>query len=405
MRTQQIFLNILNKSIHPDVDSIVGEPIESEDWEKIINLSVDHLVLPMVYGEVWNMESFHKLSEDMRMKLKCDTKHKVMGQILRTEIFLNLYQQISNHGITPLVFKGLICREMYPKSDERTSGDEDFIVKKEEFARLDQILLASGFQRDNIENMEDAHVITYLHEKSGLHLEVHLTLFSKKIGKFGHLNKEFPHIFERQVIQSIRGIEVHTLDWTQHMLYLLCHGLKHFLSCGFGIRQLIDMIIFAETYGDQIVWEEVIFRTKRQNIYVFWMNLFDIGERYLGFSWEKARLSKPDEKILHSDALLQDILDGGIYGHRTQSRIHSANITLSAVKQVGRGWRTSLFPDVEFMCINYPYLKQRKWLLPIAWMSRIVSFVSRTRKKGLMEMICIGRNRMALLKTYEIIEK
>lgn len=370
MTNQKVFLGILNHFVHPEEKLPSTKRLEADDWESIMKLSMEHAVFPIVYEAAWKKESFQKISAEERRSMRAQTRRQVVVQTQRTGIFLELYRKIVDLGVTPLIMKGLICREMYMMPDYRISGDEDLLVKREEFPKLDQILQQFGFVREQVENIKEEHEITYFHMGNGLHLEVHLSLFPEESGAYGRLNREFPQVFERQVTQIIQGVEVHTLDQTQHMLYLLCHGLKHFLHSGFGIRQLMDMVKFAEVYGDKIDWKEVIRRTRRQHMYVFWMNLFDIGEKYLGFSWKKAHLQKPDKKILHSAEMLEDILDSGIFGDSTAERKHSANITLQAsdrTEQRHSGIGTSLFPSMEYMCRQYPYLHGKKWLLPIAW--------------------------------------
>lgn len=408
MTNQKVFLGILNHFIHPEEKLPGTKRLEADDWEQIMRLSVEHAVFPILYEAAWKKESFQKIPAEERKVMREQTRRQVVVQTQRTGVFLEWYRKIVDLGVTPLIMKGLICREMYTMPDYRVSGDEDLLVKREEFPKLDRILLQFGFVREQVENIQEEHEITYFHMGNGLHLEVHLSLFPEKSGAYGRLNQEFPQVFERQVTQTIQGVEVHTLDQTQHMLYLLCHGLKHFLHSGFGIRQLMDMVKFAEVYGDKIDWEEVIRRTKRQHMYVFWMNLFDIGEEYLGFSWKKAHLPKPDKKILHSAEMLEDILDSGIFGDSTAERRHSANITLQAsdrTEQRRPGIWTSLFPPMEYMCRQYPYLHNKKWLLPIAWGQRMCSYVRKMWGKRLTASVEIGRTRVSLLKSYGIIEK
>lgn len=330
MSNQEILLKIMNDFIHPVDASPVTDSLSAEEWENLLKMASEHAVLPVVYEAVWKNESFQKVSPPLQMQIKSSVRRQVIVQMQTTDYFLGLYSEMEKRGITPLVMKGIICRQMYKLSDYRTSGDEDVFVKKEEFSELDCFLQEKGFQREEFENILEAHEITYVHPQNGMRLEVHLSLFPEESGSYGRLNREFPDVFERQSVQMIQGVEVHTLDETQHMLYLLCHSLKHFLHSGFGIRQLCDMVLFAETYGDKIDWEEVTKRTKRQHMYVFWVNLFDIGERYLGFSWEKASLKRPGKKLLDSQKILEDLLSSGVYGKSSDERIHSANITLQA---------------------------------------------------------------------------
>lgn len=408
MTNQEIFLGILKCFICQDNQLPDTGKMEQADWEMILRLASEHAVLPIVYSVIWKQESFQKLPEQMQNACKQQIKRQVIVQTQLTSLFLEFYKLLIASDVTPLVMKGIICRSMYTQPDYRISGDEDLLIKKEEFHRLDVLLKDNQFQREEYENPLEMHEITYIHPRNGLRLEVHLSLFPEESGSYGRLNREFPQIFQRSIVQIIQNTEIHTMDPTQHMLYLLCHGLKHFLHSGFGIRQLCDMILFAEHYGDKIDWNEVIRRTKAQNMYVFWMNLFDIGEKYLGFSWKKAGLSRPDEEILHSEEMLGDILDSGIYGKSSDERVHSANITLQASnqsqqKQLGLG--ASLFPGIDYMSRYYPYLEEKKWLLPFAWGQRLAAYGRKTDRKEMSRTVTTGKKRVELLKQYGIIEK
>lgn len=382
MRNKKLFLGILNHFLHREYPLPDMSNLEEKDWKEIFAFASIHAVFPVVYEAAWRQKSFDKLPAELRESCRRRMKRQVVAQAQSTGFFLMCYQGMIEEGLMPLVVKGLICRNMYEQPDFRISADEDLLIRREEYGRLDAYLKKTGFvkseggESENL-SLEEIHEITYTHKRTGLRLEVHLSLFPEQSKAYGRLNEEFPGIFEQRVSETVLGIEVYTLNETQHMLYLLCHGLKHFLHSGFGIRQLCDMVLFAETYGDRIDWEEIRERTKRQKMYRFWMNLFDIGERYLGFSWEKADLERPNRVMLDSEEMLADILDSGIYGKSSQERLHSANVTLQAADGSSEerfDIRVALFPELEYMKRQYTYLEKRKWLLPVAWLERMVSY-------------------------------
>lgn len=91
----------------------------------------------------------------------------------------------------------------------------------------------------------------------------------------------------------------------------------------------------------------------------FAMNVLDIGVCYLGFTWEELGLSKPSDVEIDCTALLDDMLDGGIFGQNDMNRVHSANITLNAAENesinAASGILASLFPEKEYIKTNYPY--------------------------------------------------
>ena len=407
MLNKKIFTNILDNFIHPRHELLDMSSLTIEDVDEMLEVAAEHFVFPIIYEGLRKTDAFLSLPAEQQKLNKTRIKKLVIGQTHRTSLFLMLYKDLLTLGIPMLVVKGVVCRNMYQNPDYRASCDEDVLVKREDFTVLDEALQLRGFTRNEKVNPKKDHEVAFYHMGTGLHIEVHLSLFPEDSGAYGRLNQEFEDIFDRYTKELICGVEVETLDPTQHMLYLLCHGLKHFLHSGFGVRQLCDMILFAETYGDRINWSEVVRSTKRQSMYTFWMNLFDIGERYLGFSWEKAGLTKPDDVVFDSEPMLQDLFDSGIYGKKGEDRVHSANITLQAARS-GRkkvSLRRSLFPDCAYMALTYTYLEKHKWLLPFAWIQRIFNYMKKRNAKEAMEVVNIGKTRTELLKKYEVIDQ
>lgn len=406
LNKKEIFLGILDHFIHPDHRLPDLKNLQTDDIEHLFRMANDHSVFPVIYEQVRCTKIYQSLSDEKREYQKKAAKRLVIGQTYRTSLFLMLYNELLNLGIPMLVVKGIVCRNMYQNPDYRQSCDEDILIRREDFRKLDQALEQRGFIREQIDHPEKEHEVTYFHEAQGLYLEVHLSLFPEESGAYGRLNQEFTDVFDHYVMEKIQGVDVCTLDPTSHMLYLLCHGLKHFLHSGFGIRQLCDMVLFAETYGERIDWEQIEIRTKRQHMYLFWMNLFDIGERYLGFSWKKACLKKPKKIKLESEAMLSDILDSGVYGKSSEERVHSANITLEAAKAQKKklSLRSSLFPGIGYMKTQYPYLNKHKWMLPYAWAKRIYGYLRNKDRQKAMAAVEMGKTRTELLRKYGIIE-
>ena len=342
---------------------------------------------------------------------KRESVMEVMLQVQRTDGFLRVYRKMCEQGARPLVVKGIICRNLYEKADYRTSGDEDILVRKEDFAVCDAVLLEEGFQREEADDCHLPQEIPYLNPRSGVYIEMHFSLFAEESGAYGHLNQEFTDVWNSAVCEEIQGTPVWTLAPTLHLLYLICHSLKHFLHGGFGIRQVCDMVMMAEHFGEQIDWPYLDMRLQALRMKCFWDNLVQIGVRYLDFSCGKAHCPTESKK---TDAdcmdLLLDLLNSGIYGDSTAERKHSSNITLAAAesghKDTAASVRASLFPGREYMKRGYPWLERFPWLLPAAWGMRIFRYLRSAAKKDRSQSgsVEIGMSRVELLREYDIID-
>ena len=173
-------------------------------------------------------------------------------------------------------------------------------------------------------------------------------------------------------------------------------------------------MLYANTYGSEIDWEYLYRSCAQVHAENFAAALFDIGEKTLNFDRKKACYPELwQRENANGDALLEDLLDGGVFGDSNMSRKHSSNITLQAVSEDKKGKKAnasllhSAFPDRKYMERTYPYVKKYPFLLPVAWISRIGKYMKETRGTegdDVRESIEIGSKRVELLKQYKIIQ-
>ena len=391
------------------------EDISEAEWMELFGLSQQHQVLPMVYETVYPCPAFRTVSAEQNQILKRQVIRQVMVQSRKTEEFLALYRKLTESGITPLVVKGLVCRNIYREPDYRCSGDEDVLIPREQFGRCHEIFTENGMKPvEPGENMEAEGETPYYKEKGALHIELHKELFAAESKAYGEFNGLFADAFERKIQIEINGVQVYTMCHTEHLLYLIVHAFKHFLHSGFGIRQVCDIAIYANKYGCEIDWDELQEKCRSIHAEVFAAALFDIGEKKLVFDKKKARYPESWEQIgADGDELLADLIAGGVFGDSSMSRKHSSNMTLQAVAEEKQGnkakasLRQSIFPGREYMERTYTYLKDYPFLLPAAWVSRIGKYLLESQKmenNDVLESIEIGNKRISLMKKYKIIQ-
>lgn len=391
------------------------EDISEAEWMELFGLSQQHQVLPMVYETVYPCPAFRTVSAEQNQILKRQVIRQVMVQSRKTEEFLALYRKLTESGITPLVVKGLVCRNIYREPDYRCSGDEDVLIPREQFGRCHEIFTENGMKPvEPGENMEAEGETPYYKEKGALHIELHKELFAAESKAYGEFNGLFADAFERKIQIEINGVQVYTMCHTEHLLYLIVHAFKHFLHSGFGIRQVCDIAIYANKYGCEIDWDELQEKCRSIHAEVFAAALFDIGEKKLVFDKKRACYPESWEQIgADGDDLLADLIAGGVFGDSSMSRKHSSNMTLQAVAEEKQGnkarasLRQSIFPGREYMERTYTYLKDYPFLLPAAWLSRIGKYLLESQKmenNDVLESIEIGNKRISLMKKYKIIQ-
>ena len=387
------------------------EGLQPQDGLTLLRMASTHQILPMIYEAVYPcLETGQEVAY-----YKKSTIQSVTLQTIKTSEFLSLFRHLSAAGVTPCVVKGVVCRSLYPNPDYRLSGDEDVLIPPEQFSRCHAAMLEYGMTAAAPEeDLDHAYEVPYGKKGSPLYIELHKSLFPPDSSAYGEMNRFFEGAEQRMISLNIQGTPVTTLGYTDHFLYLICHAFKHFLHSGFGIRQVCDIVLFANSYGGQIDWDWVLACCREIHAERFAATLFRIGRKYLTFDPEKACYPAAWQELEADEtAMLEDLLDSGIYGDSNMSRKHSSNMTLSAVTAQKEGKRggshvlKTVFPPAKSLEGRYPYLKKHPYLLPVAWASRILKYRKETRtvsNDDAAESIKIGKQRIELLKEYGIID-
>ena len=407
--TTKRFLAILQAGLRNASPLIEGE-ITITEWQTLLRMASIHNVLPLFYEAVYALPALAE-QDELLTATKQQVRQQIIMQAIRTEEFLALNDRLQHAGAKPLVVKGIICRNLYPRPDHRPSSDEDVLIPPEQFSICHPVLTEFGMTTGEL---FDAYELPYRKENSPLLIELHKSLFPPDSDAYGDLNRFFEDARERAIAMEIQGHTVYTLNHTDHLFYLICHAFKHFLHSGFGIRQVCDIVLYANTYGSQVDWERVLENCKAIRGEKFAAAIFLIGQKYLIFDPEAAAYSPAWREIQVDEMpMLEDLLTAGLYGGSSMSRKHSSNITLDAVTAQKTGKKTknalvaSLFPPRAKLEGRYPYLKEHRYLLPVAWCSRLWTYGKETknsRDNTASDALKIGNERVELMKLYGILE-
>ena len=400
------FLEIIKKFFAGE-PYVPNERLQLKQWEQILLLAQAHQVLPMVVNACYQTPGL--VGTPLLASARVSVRQQVFVQARKTAEFLVLYRKLRQAGAAPLVVKGIICRNLYPQPDYRTSSDEDVLIQPEQFDLCHEVMTAFGMETaEDLARFEKMYEIPYGKKGSPLYIELHKSLFSEESEAYGELNSYFEHAHEAAVEETVEGETILTMAPTDHLFYLICHSFKHFLHGGFGIRQVCDIALFARHYGEQICWERVLENCRKIRAEKFAEALFAIGKQHLGLEPELPEFWAMD---VDERPMLDDLLSSGIYGKTSPERQHSANMTLNAVarrkqgKDEGSGVLKSLFPGAVALESRYPYLKKYPALLPVAWVSRIFRFAAKGGSDGAKKTIQLGNERVELLRQYGILDE
>ncbi len=403
LEEQRLFLSILRSILHNEECPLLETEV-LKNLKGLLCYSSIHMVYPLVVGFLYHAYP------DIFEKYKKRAVDQTIQQAARTASFLLLYKKMQGEGLFPIVLKGIVCRNLYPEPETRRSVDEDLLIRPDEIRQFHEFLINQGFHlTDSNVSLDTASELSYQNPENHLYLEVHKYLFSLEDRAYGELNDMFQNT-EETIVIPIYETDIHTFGYTDHLLYMICHAYKHLIYSGIGIRQICDMVLFTEAYGKHINWDKVTASIDQLHLTRFAEALLKIGVDHLGMDIDKANCSHLYSLCkIDTQPLLEDILSGGIYGAQDENRLHSANLTLSAVsaKKQGKkndGLKYSLLPPYSYMSNHYVYLKKYRFLLPIAWIQRIYTYLTNSdkdvRPKKTVE---IGKQRIELLKKYKLL--
>ena len=375
----------------------------SLDWPLFYRLAALHKLGSVVCEVLWGVPGFCGENQQMAARWQREAIIQASSQTVKTQRFLRLTENLKQSGIPYVVVKGVLSRELYSKPDLRPSGDEDILISPENFHRCCLLLKQDSLERTDVENGPVTH---WLDRQTGLHIELHTELFSSKLASDQMLNECFSQQMKKSASLSAYGGSLQTFEPTYYLLFLICHAIKHFISGGFGIRTLCDIVTFAEQYQAQIDKYVLYAWLEKVNGRVFFDQVLAIGQTYLAMDLSGWTLSN----AAHPDEMLEDILDAGVYGQSTMSRRHSGALVLRAAEegQTRPNVIRAAFPPKEQLLGRYPILEKRPALLPVMWIRRLGSYgleLMKSSKKdnSLRESVALGKRRTEMMIRYGII--
>lgn len=397
------FMRILRYVIQPSKENGLPQLNEPIDWEALARVSKEHNIFPL-FHEVACQFSEYRNRVDYEDNINI-VMTMIGQQIKKTEAFLRLYHAFLKEDLHPIVMKGLICRQLYGKhAEKRPSGDEDILVRKEDFYKVKEIMEAHGFVCSKpdvtMAQLDQLQDVGFYENKIGFLIEVHTNIMGHTNEMRTKMGDCFKDVFEHTRAVEIRNVPITTMSHTEHFLFLVLHAFKHFSLSGVGVRQMLDILLYQDTFEQEIDWESVKAALEENHAAGYLGDLQFIGEQYLGFELGvRFETCSPN-------GLLQDMMEVGVFGKQDDADILAGRINFNSMDKEGGKIRAMIragFPPKSYMLVGAPHLEEKPWLLPVEWVKRWGRFFKRSKEyKGnlVMDSMKKGQKRMELLRKY-----
>lgn len=354
MEQEQTYLiSLLRAFIH----GTAPEKPEGLSWERLISLAGIHAVT----GIVGHMAMKYDLcpEPETRKKLRTVCMQTVNLYTRRAALAQKLTGDLAAEQVPTVAMKGYILRQYYPVPELRTYGDVDLTIRPEDRAKCHQLMLDWGFAPG-----EDWEPV-YSYRRGEEYYELHTRLLDVLPTGDPALADYFADPWQHAVKSPDEGWQ---FTPRYHFVYLIAHIAKHLRGGGSGLRMYLDIAAFLLSHDSNMNWEEVRQDLEHIGLWPCANGVLTAVSRWFGVE-SPLPLQAP---TVEQWTLFQSfVFLGGVFGQaEPEQQTHSA---LSRTHRGRAGAVTArLFPSARTIETRYTYLQKRPWLLPVAWVHRLV---------------------------------
>ena len=281
----------------------------------------------------------------------------LMGSIIKTGVQVqeqkSLEQCFEERGIVNQPMKGAVLRFLYPSPEMREMSDLDILFAEQNMEEAEQILKDRGYTLYKAVKHHDI-----FRKPPFLVIEAHHAMYDKTVDRnqYGY----FQNFSRTTVKEGCKYTQVFSGE--DFYVYMMAHAAKHFYQTGCGIRHLVDIYVYLERFGQEMNREYIDSEMQKCGILTFAEHM-----EKLAYLWLEGGESEE-----FYDNLFAYMLDSGIYGKDENGIWNQFAKEKQKGKEAGR-FRLKLwyaFPPAHYMAEYYPYLEEKPWLLPWAWLVR-----------------------------------
>ena len=325
---------------------------ENLDFEMVYEFAKAHNVVTLLYYGLKNSKANLSAELDKKFFLSAASAAAFFEQQQRG--FGELCTKFDREEIDYLVLKGAAIRKEYPQEDFRAMGDIDFLIRAEQYEKIQGIMADLGYQEEEEWNS------VFSWRKKLLHVELHQTPIPTDVEDYHNYYKDGWHL-AKKCDGSQNRYEMSNED---SFIYIFVHFAKHYRIAGIGIRQLVDLYILLEKHSDM---DMEYIKTELEKLSL--LKFFENVKRTISVWFYDV----PSDEIV--DFITQRVMRSGVFGTREAFNQSTAikEGKKNNVKHIRlRRFMNALFMPYKDMCILFPVLKKLPILLPVMWLWRFV---------------------------------
>lgn len=338
---QQTIIALLRSALEGKKYSLA----EDVDYDYINKIAKQHKIANLLFHGATNCGITSNPVFGEMFSSVCTAMAQNEQQLFEIKKLAGIFEE-NNIDYMPL--KGLILKNMYPKSDMRPMCDADILIRFEQYEKIKQILIKLGYE----EKEETDHELPW--QKPSLYLELHKRIVPER-------DEDYYSYFGdgwKKAIKSEESPNKYVMSDEDVMIYLFTHFTKHYAGAGIGIKHMVDLWVYRSkiTKLDEEYIEKEL---KLLHLFEFYKNVMHTLEAW----FNDAQLCEKDEFITNV------IFENGIFGNAKNAVLSTASKAPESSKFRRR--LSVVFPSYSAMKYMYPVLKKAPFLLPVMWVVRI----------------------------------
>lgn len=339
-------------------ESVPAAP-EDIDWKKLVDLSKKQ----QVYSVICHALNISALPLEQAQELQLYNQNELLRIIAMKSELEGIEKELENNQVKYMLLKGSVLRDYYPQSKMRQMSDIDILFDGKKRQSVADIMHKMGYEvTNNSDNSDDYFKAPFYT------FEFHRKLFFEG----ADFCPDLGNVWEKAIADNNKKLLYH-MDLNDMYIYNICHMYKHFVKSCCGIRFLIDNYLFLKKENDKLDWKYIENRFNEIGILDF-----ERQTRALAFNiFDGNVLTSEDARQLYY------YTNFGIYGDsrgtavQDYSKLRENNSKTAA--GIGFVFKR-IFPERKIMERFYPYLKERPYLIGLAYIQRLFKGVFHFRK-------------------------
>lgn len=368
--------------------------VQKVDWPSLTPLAAEQGVVPLVALAVLHAPEL-ECPEALRECLMNALRTECSTNLLRRQRVLHLIGELKQTGIEAKILKGYAIAENYACPESRSSVDTDLLIDVQQEKAALRFLEARGFRITP--RVATSHHSVCQHKKYG-EIELHVALYDELIRDAWFQSADTAALVQEKsvTIETLDGSYT-ALGYTDHLIFITLHMVKHFILGGLTLRMMLDIALLFARNRERIdaarFWRtmERLHYAKLVNC-VLWAMILYGGFQAADFPGCVAEA--PEQIAL----LLGDLLQGGYMGVKeTDARYASGMeynrlVLLKSKSTTGyrlymlrfkmRSAAIHMFPNRKLLVEMYPRAGRHAAVLPFLFFYQMFAYPIKKVRSG-----------------------